>query len=320
MASFLTGPVKTDQWAIEAKRIFSDCELESETETSPTLKTIFKNLYTSYRDNIKSWWEVQSLENYIKANIVPRGLRINILPAPRVRSTQLLETWEKELTSSSVRLMQILLEEEKRNLEITSKNLKSLIDQTLKFKNDPEFSRKEENLQGNIEKFQNVLKDRKHKQFKKDTQEFKDNKAYQFLSEKEKERESEASSSDLEASDTERSYNSNYLRKRGSGRSRGSYRGWGSNRRGRWQPPQGRSWERNWYPPQGYPPQGLDHMGGERREIPPQGQPTYPMGPPTYPMTGPPLSSSSSSCSAPPPFLEGNGGAPYDLRERKRAH
>lgn len=133
------------------------------------IKKILKNLYTCYRDNIKSWWEVQSLENYIKANIVPKRLKINILPAPRTRTAQLLEIWEKELTNSLVRLMQILLEKENINLGITSKNLRGLIDQALKFNNDAEFARKEQNLQSNIEKFQNTLKDRKHKQYKKDT-------------------------------------------------------------------------------------------------------------------------------------------------------
>lgn len=281
----------------------SDCELDSELETSPTLKTIFKNLYTGYRDNIKSWWEVQSLESYIKAGIVPNGLRINISPAPRSRSEQLLDNWEKELTNSSVRLLQILLDEEKKILETTSTNLKGLIDQVLKFKNDPEFARKEQNLQSNIEKFQNSLKDRKHKQYLRDLQDFKDKKAYQFLSGWE----SEASSSDLEASDTERSSKTNYFGKRGQGRGRSAYRGWRANR-GRWQSTRGRGWEGNWYPPQG---RGYT----ERREIPVQN-----LAPPHHvPNPALPTASASSSSS---PFLEGQGGAPYGLRsaqEKKRA-
>lgn len=114
---------------------FSDSELEGGSE-STRLKTVYKQWYTAYHDNIKSWWEVQSLEKYIKSRIVPKGLRISITPATRSRSTTLLNSWKKELTDSSIRPMHILLEEEKKILETSSKRLKELIDQTLKSKSN----------------------------------------------------------------------------------------------------------------------------------------------------------------------------------------
>lgn len=219
MASFLTGPIQTDQWVQEASKVFSDQALN--------LKSTFKDLHNAYRNNIKSWWEVQSLEHYIKAEIVPKGLRLRLTPAARSRSATLLTQWEKELTNSSLRLMNILLIEEKNTLELTSIKLKELIEQALKFKGDPEFVRRELILQNNIEKYQGSLKDRKHKQYIRDLIEFKEKRAYQFLQEK-----------DTDISSSEARYESDTSRRQGyNNQDQSEYR------------TRGRRGDRRWYSP-----------------------------------------------------------------------
>ncbi|XP_073522539.1 uncharacterized protein [Phyllobates terribilis] len=63
------------------------------------------------RDQIVSWWEVQSLDNYIKSGIVPHHLRIALSPGYHYKNPNLLIKWEKEATESSLRLMKLLVEE-----------------------------------------------------------------------------------------------------------------------------------------------------------------------------------------------------------------
>lgn len=198
MPSFLTGPIQTEKRAKDAKKVFSDGDFENGQDNTPSLRILFKDLLSGYRDNIKSWWEVETINNYIKAGIVPKGLRINISPASRSRSTILLTKWEKELTESLLRLMHILLEEEKTIFESTSTKLKGLIEQTVKYKGDPDFSRRELALQNSVEKYQITLTERKHKQYVRDLLEFKEKKAYQFLATKE----TDISSSDIESPDS----------------------------------------------------------------------------------------------------------------------
>lgn len=228
------------------------------------------------------------MENYIKVNIVPKGLRIKITPAIRSRTTTLLTRWEKELTDSSIRLMTILLEEEKVTLEESSKKLKDTIDQALKHKNDPEFVRRELLLQNNIEKYQSSIKERKHKQYKRDLAEFKDKCAYQYLWTKE----TDVSSTDIESSDTE---GNNYTYPRG------SYQRGGRNRK------RGGGRNRNRGAARWHSPNRQDMGERDNRGLAP-----YPPQTHTTSGTGP------STSSSPPPFLESNGGAPYGLRDRRR--
>ncbi|CAJ0941725.1 unnamed protein product [Ranitomeya imitator] len=145
-----------------------------------TSSTTFRELQQVYRDQITSWWEVQSLESYLKAKIVPRGLRINLLVGNRHKNPTFIHKWEREATESSLCFMQILLEE-KATLATLSDKLKEHIEITKSFSKETDFATKETKLQTHIERFQYHLKERKHRQYLRDIQDFKDNKAYLVL-------------------------------------------------------------------------------------------------------------------------------------------
>lgn len=179
--NFLTDTLDTEKWTTEAEEVFSDKEYSHTTTTAPSLNSVFKELLIRYKLNIKSWWEVKSFESYIKNKIVPKGLRIPIQPAPRSRTPALMKRWEQEATNSSLRFMLILLEEEKITCENSAKKLKETTDIALKLKGEPDFNKKEAELQTTIEKFTATLKERKHFQFVRDFSEFKENRAYTFL-------------------------------------------------------------------------------------------------------------------------------------------
>lgn len=190
---------------IEAEDVFSDKEYTPVNNTTPSLNSTFKDLNERYKQKIKSWREIKWLENYIKNKIVPRGLRIGILPAPRVRSPTFNKKWEEEVTNSSMHLMNLLLEEERINLEASNAKLKETIETALSLKGEGEFSKKEIELQNNIDKFTSVLNERKHKQFVKDLLEFRENRAYQFINKtQQRGGDQDVTSSDTDLSDNER--------------------------------------------------------------------------------------------------------------------
>ncbi|KAM4017383.1 uncharacterized protein ACNLHF_007006 isoform 1-T3 [Anomaloglossus baeobatrachus] len=172
MAGFLSGPINTTKWLDDADEVFSERTSEGLGNTKNNLKNIFSDLLLAYKLNIKSWWEVQSLEQYIKQKIVPRGLRVNLVPAERSRTENLLKRWEEELTNSSIRLMTILVDEEKVTLEKTSRDLQTLREEALKHQGDSDFGTKEIALQIAVDKYQQNLKTRKHKHFLRDLGDF----------------------------------------------------------------------------------------------------------------------------------------------------
>lgn len=266
MADFVSGALNLDGWLNQAKEVFSDQAL-TQNRYTPSLKSAFKELTRCYKEHILSWWEIQSFESYIKENIVPRGLRVTLTPSNRLRNQELMKKWEKEATDSSLRFMRLLLEEEKNNLEKAKNKLKEQIEVTVKFKQDADYKPKEIQLQNVIERFQFNLKERKHAQFVRDLQDFRDNCAYTLLERRDRrEQETDLSSSDTDCRDSDNPG------KRGKGKyARGYNRGRGSNRnRGSFPPKGGRKYS----PPRAstYPPEPTDDFLEQER----QGK-TYPL-------------------------------------------
>lgn len=228
MAGFLDSGINTETWFEEAKEVFSDKSYQQK-KSIPSFKIAFKELNRLYKEHLASWWEVQSLDNYIRQGIVPRGLRISVTPVQKQRSPGFTTRWEQLATKSSLQLMTLLLEEERLNLTSLTDKLKTQIEVTKTFVGDPEFQNKEKQLQVTVEKYQYYLRERKHRQFNKDLAEFKENKAYSVLKEViPKENTSEISTTDTELSDSERESGGNPNRnksknfnKRGRGRGRG---------------------------------------------------------------------------------------------------
>ncbi|KAM4034769.1 LOW QUALITY PROTEIN: uncharacterized protein ACNLHF_021459 [Anomaloglossus baeobatrachus] len=190
-------------WTNEAKDVFSERTYVQKKYT-PTLNGAFRELTKIYKNRTASWWEVQSLEVYLHDKIVPRHLRISLQPGYRYRGQELAAKWEKEATESSLRLMALLLDEEKKNLADIEVALKEQIDITNTFSRETEFSRKEKILQSTIEKYQYHLKDKKHKFYNRDLQDFRENKIYNFaLPRYFKPSETECSTTDTDISDSE---------------------------------------------------------------------------------------------------------------------
>lgn len=234
MAGFLTTGFDANSWLSEAKDIFSDKQFQQK-KYLPSFHTAFKDLTQIYKEQITSWWEVQSLDNYLKNNIVPRGLRISLLPAARARNPGFLTKWEQEATNSSLRLMRLLLDEERNTLETLKQKLAEQIEVVQTFSQEAEFANKEKFLQNTLEKYQYHLKERKHRQFVRDLSDFKENRIYSAIATRREPNQSntEQSSTETDQSDSERDLASAPGRKpsRGTprrGRQRGNYRGRGS--------------------------------------------------------------------------------------------
>ncbi|XP_044142548.1 uncharacterized protein LOC122932281 isoform X2 [Bufo gargarizans] len=295
MATFLTGTIFTDDLINEARDVFSDRGVPA-LDQSASGKQVFSDLYTYYKDNIKSWWEIKSLESYLEQKIVPRGLRIRIRPADRISSPGFLVRWEDTLTHNSLSLMKLLLDEERLLFESTSKKLREKIDTALKLKEDPEFARREASLQSAVVRFQTLIKERKHRQFVRDLGDFRENRAY--IATQSQVSESEPSSSDVDTSDTESRPKPRYV----------------PSNRGR--PDSRRQGGRRWSGQSGYRGRGGGYRGqGYQHPLPVYQPPPSTGSSQNHQSQQPPPSAASAASSSSSSFLE-KGVIPYSLRNR----
>ncbi|OCT65675.1 hypothetical protein XELAEV_18041911mg [Xenopus laevis] len=90
------------------------------------LKFVFRNLERAMRKEIRLWWDVCSLENYLKCERIPRGLRIRKFPAFEVITPEFEQAWNETLTECSMNLMRLILERDKRELAITKEEINDL--------------------------------------------------------------------------------------------------------------------------------------------------------------------------------------------------
>lgn len=53
MTGFLTGPFNTEQWLVDAEKVFSERNLDQISGSVMTLKSVLNELYVVYKENLK---------------------------------------------------------------------------------------------------------------------------------------------------------------------------------------------------------------------------------------------------------------------------
>ena len=77
MAGFLSHKFTPSTFTSEAEYVFSKENLPINTTD---INSGFRELNKTYKQYLRSVWEVASLDTYIKQRLVYRGMRINIIP------------------------------------------------------------------------------------------------------------------------------------------------------------------------------------------------------------------------------------------------
>lgn len=75
-------------------------------------------LMSAHKLVTRLWWNLKSLEEYVKLGIVPRGLRVQIFPAWEV-DTSFKKRWEAGLTQCSRIIINVLIEHDRELLAKT---------------------------------------------------------------------------------------------------------------------------------------------------------------------------------------------------------
>ncbi|XP_069601416.1 uncharacterized protein [Ranitomeya imitator] len=77
-----------------------------------------------HRNLTKTWWNVKTLEEYKKQNLIPRGLQVQIFPAWEV-DPDFKDTWEKGLHKCSFILIDLLINHDQQLVTILKDEIRS---------------------------------------------------------------------------------------------------------------------------------------------------------------------------------------------------
>lgn len=169
MEGFLAQRPNLDSYAVQAAQVFST---ESLPLNQVDIKAAFKNLQKTYCQYIRSWWEITSLDTYIQQKLIYRGLRINLSPSTHSEDIEFVRGWQDILTTSSIKLLEYLVEWERKYFILTTSQLEKEISDIQIFRPHPDFEISEKRLQSHIESFQTEIRERKHKKYIRDKRDF----------------------------------------------------------------------------------------------------------------------------------------------------
>lgn len=171
--------VASERFENLAKGITTPCTSKGGASShTESLKDKFIRLERLKKTENSRWWDSITLQQYLKLNRVPRGLRSQLFPTFEDLDDDILSKWEDTLTNNSKTLIQILIEIAERkvaSLQIKISELeKEIQDLNLKEATEKNY----EILKGVLTRHQNEIKDRKRRQLKRDEADYKEGRVY----------------------------------------------------------------------------------------------------------------------------------------------
>lgn len=118
------------------------------------------------------WWNVKSLEEYMRAGIVPRWLRVQIFPFRKI--------WETGLAQGSKILINLLLEHDRDLLKQTKQIIISLSAKLTKYDQQAQVVPLQKRLKEILEKFEKDIMEGKKKKCIRDKNDYERNLAYKW--------------------------------------------------------------------------------------------------------------------------------------------
>ncbi|XP_073423441.1 uncharacterized protein [Dendrobates tinctorius] len=126
------------------------------------------------------WWNMRFLENYITKQLIPRGLRIKIIPSYPVDDENFIKTWEELCNDTSRKFMEMLIDSNKKTLIELDRHLDELLKQAKSDLSAEQF----QEMNGSMDKFvETIVKNIQETQLNKynrDLKDFQSNNVYRW--------------------------------------------------------------------------------------------------------------------------------------------
>lgn len=144
------------------------------------ISSLFSRLSKTLEKKSLFYWHVKSFQDYIKEDINPAGLRVQIFPTLEGLDSEFKSKWEHALRACSQRLMEILIEEYKKRSNILDSDIVILCNKLQQLKTQRSLTNKEDRLKTHLETFNKDVLIKKRQKLIRDRNAFKDGRAYRW--------------------------------------------------------------------------------------------------------------------------------------------
>lgn len=165
------------QWRSQSNTLFSSTGEVSTPD--PGAGNIQKELIDKHKTHTRIWWNIRSLEEYLKHKIIPRGLRVQIFPAWEV-SDDYKGMWETGLFQCSKIIINMLLEHDRLALEETKTQIKELETKLMVLDAETIVEPFQTKLKDLLEKYEKEIMNGKKMKFQRDKTDYEQNRAFRW--------------------------------------------------------------------------------------------------------------------------------------------
>lgn len=148
--------------------------------TEAEISSLFFKLTKNSEKKSSFFWHIRSFQEYMKSNINPLGLRIQIFPTLEDLDATFRSTWENTLQTCSRNLMQILIDEYTKRSLVLDTEITKICERLKTFQVYPSVSTKENKLKIHLESFNKNILIKKNSKFHRDKNAFEAGKAYKW--------------------------------------------------------------------------------------------------------------------------------------------
>ena len=139
--------------------------LKTDSETGGLFMRL-KNIMTS---ELHLQWDIAFLEQYVKENMVPRGLRWDVHPQ---QGDPDLESWYQFFNLKGVSLLNFLIDRKKTRLSNLDREIKEIKEKLIPFKSTTEYITLSASLKIHLEKEEREQKHKKQKKYTRDSADY----------------------------------------------------------------------------------------------------------------------------------------------------
>ncbi|KAJ1173311.1 hypothetical protein NDU88_005147 [Pleurodeles waltl] len=152
----------------------------SSTGSGLQVQLMYDKLEKLMRKELSKWWEIESLQQYMEVERVPRDLRIYTIPSYEDPDPELLEEWAENSKTSSLNMMRILIKYASKERIKIVEEIDKITQVILTLVSQKTFDEVKDNLDKKLSKFEEEITVKKQRKFIRDYKDYQSGRILTF--------------------------------------------------------------------------------------------------------------------------------------------
>ncbi|XP_077134931.1 uncharacterized protein LOC143788890 [Ranitomeya variabilis] len=114
---------KDKTWLGQIDQVFGASGVDPQPPTDQTVENQAREIERLLIKRTKIWWNRVFLERYISKKLIPRGLRVRVIPSFPVEDDEFITKWEEACGTCSLTFMQLLVDLNTKSISNLDKNI-----------------------------------------------------------------------------------------------------------------------------------------------------------------------------------------------------